>query len=383
MRDDHFAVRTHALRLAEAWVDGRPALLERALGLIGDPDPLVRLQLALTLGESRDERALEALARLAARHGGERWVDAAIMSSAAGSAGRLLAALLRSGGAGKSGDAGKGSALLAPLASSVASHRDPDESALVLEAVSALGGEGAAPLQVACLSAFKAGLKRGAERSLGSPAAQRALRRLLEGPSAEVRRLAFELAGSLGLAEAPEVKEVFARAGLQALDGALSLEERRAATGLLSSAPYPVLAPVATAVLDPRQPPELQLAAVEALSSSEDSGVAAVLLEGWAGHSPRVQAAVIDALFGRQNRLPVLLEVIRGDEVEPASLDGFRPLLLRTVRSCGDGNLFYAQPGEHRFRFSIKAHAESMRFGEEQDCPLLPFPAEGDPFLPS
>jgi alpha-mannosidase len=48
-----------------------------------------------------------------------------------------------------------------------------------------------------------------------------------------------------------------------------------------------------------------------------------------------------------------------------------QPLLLRTARSCGDANLFYTQKGEHRFRFTLQAQADSARLGEEHLCPLL------------
>ena len=49
-----------------------------------------------------------------------------------------------------------------------------------------------------------------------------------------------------------------------------------------------------------------------------------------------------------------------------------QPLLLRTVRSSGDDNLYYSQRGEHRFRFALQARADSERLGEEFNSPLLP-----------
>ena len=55
---------------------------------------------------------------------------------------------------------------------------------------------------------------------------------------------------------------------------------------------------------------------------------------------------------------------------EPGYL--IQPLLLKTVRSCGDGNYFYTQQGEHRFRFALQSQvADSARFGEEHSSPLL------------
>jgi alpha-mannosidase len=59
-----------------------------------------------------------------------------------------------------------------------------------------------------------------------------------------------------------------------------------------------------------------------------------------------------------------------------------QPLLLRTVRSCGNEGLYYEQKGKHRFRFSLQSSADSARLGAEFDSPLLsqavkPSPASG------
>ncbi len=59
---------------------------------------------------------------------------------------------------------------------------------------------------------------------------------------------------------------------------------------------------------------------------------------------------------------------------EPGFL--IQPLLLRTVRSCGDdGRLYYEQKGAHDFRFSLAAQADPTHLGEELDSPLLSFVA--------
>lgn len=50
-----------------------------------------------------------------------------------------------------------------------------------------------------------------------------------------------------------------------------------------------------------------------------------------------------------------------------------QPLLLRTVRSCGNEGLYYEQKGEHRFRFALQSQADSARAGAELDSPLLSY----------
>ena len=56
---------------------------------------------------------------------------------------------------------------------------------------------------------------------------------------------------------------------------------------------------------------------------------------------------------------------------EPEAGFLIQPLLLRTVRSCGNEGLYYEQKGRHRFRFSLQSQADSARLGAELDSPLL------------
>jgi alpha-mannosidase len=56
---------------------------------------------------------------------------------------------------------------------------------------------------------------------------------------------------------------------------------------------------------------------------------------------------------------------------EPEAGYLIQPLLLRTVRSCGDDDLYYEQKGKHQFRFSLQSQANSARLGAELDSPLL------------
>ena len=79
-----------------------------------------------------------------------------------------------------------------------------------------------------------------------------------------------------------------------------------------------------TAQLDPRQPPEIQLAAVDALASGDDPSVAGVLLANWDTLSPKVQERILDVLFAHRSRLPGLLDAIEQKTVAPASLTSLR-----------------------------------------------------------
>lgn len=321
--DPHYGVRVHALRLAERWLAASPDLLAKAAALADDPDPSVRLQAGFTLGETKAPRAVAALARLAAAHGGDPWIQAAILSSSADTADGLLASILAQGER-----AAEARRLIRPLASVVGARRDEAQLGALLEALAGVTAGDSAALATEALRGLVEGLGRGKAVALGSDKGRLALRRLLISPSQETRELALQAARLLKLADTPELMAAYQTAARVARDAARSVEDRQAAVATLAAAPYAVLAPAAKELLDPRQPLDLQLAAVGALSLGEDPAVGSVLLTGFNRFTPKLQAAALDAVFARQNRLPKLLDAIENRTVPVSGLDAFRRLQL-------------------------------------------------------
>ncbi|MFP6668928.1 MAG: PVC-type heme-binding CxxCH protein, partial [Pirellulales bacterium] len=133
LKHKHHRVRIHALRLAERWLDENNALLKQVVSMTEDDGPGVRLQLAMSLGESNDVRVIEALLTLTREHGSEHWMAAAILSSSSNHAGTLLLGLLRqavlTAGA---------RTLLQPLAATVAGRRDGSAMSRTLATVPGL-----------------------------------------------------------------------------------------------------------------------------------------------------------------------------------------------------------------------------------------------------
>ncbi|MFV2066792.1 MAG: glycosyl hydrolase-related protein, partial [Pirellulales bacterium] len=65
---------------------------------------------------------------------------------------------------------------------------------------------------------------------------------------------------------------------------------------------------------------------------------------------------------------------------DPVLLDTpfvIQPVLLRSVFSCGDKNLYFTQEGVHSYRFAIRTHQDSLvphdaaKFGWEHNTPLI------------
>jgi putative membrane-bound dehydrogenase-like protein len=320
--DPHFAVRTHALMLGERWLDREPGLLPRVIRLATDPEPRVRLQLALTLGESRDSRAVQALRSLAVRHGKDRWLQAAILSSTAETSGALLASFVAA-----PDELGEASALVHPLASIVGARRNDEELGNLLKALADARDPRVRPLVVDGLQGLVEGLKRSKLQPLESPSGRGSLPRLLAADP-QTAQLALTVAGLVRLRDSEVMKAAYATASTSARDREGKLEDRLAAVRLLATAPYDDVAATAKDLLEPRQPLDLQLEAMRTLSASDDPRVAEVLLTNWQAASPKVQEAALDALFARQNRLPKLLDAVAAGTVLRGSLDAFRRVQL-------------------------------------------------------
>ncbi len=320
--DPHFAVRMHAVSLAERWLNERTSLADKVLKLAGDEHARVRLQVALTLGEMKDPRAPETMMLLAGRDGSDPWVQAAILSSAANSAGRLIEQIFR-----RPASAGEGRSLIRAAASIVGAKHDDEEIGGLLAVLAQADDASLVPLQVTCLQGMLEGLRRGKSRPLASSAGQSALRRLMGHTSPQVQELALKVAGLVKLQQSEEMKKALEIARKTATDRARSLDERRAAIALFAGAAFEDLAAVGK-LLDAREPLDIQLAAVAALGSSDDPRVGPHLLAGFNTYTPKVQSAVVDAVFGRQNRLPALLDALEKGTVLVSSLDTLRRVHL-------------------------------------------------------
>ena len=116
-------VREQAARLAEPRIGRDNALLEGVLALADDPDPMVRFQVALTLGEAlRDPRTIKALARIAVRDADDPWTRTAVLSAIGRESPVLIETLARTRGF---LETGSGRVWLDELAILIGAQRDP------------------------------------------------------------------------------------------------------------------------------------------------------------------------------------------------------------------------------------------------------------------
>ena len=330
-------VRVHGLRLAEQLLDTDATVKQAAFALVADPDSSVRLQIALSLGESRDPAAIPLLAQLAftapnksridakSPIDAEPWIDTAIGSSVAGRADQLIAALLKPRQPERNvPEFALG--MLDTLASLVGTQRDEKQMAQLLVRIAALDEDSMA-IQQRLLEGMIKGLKDGTTEPFRSVVGQQALGKLLSSPSPTVSGKALQIAGLLRMHESPAMEAAWNLAIDTALDESQPMTNRLVAISLLAAAPLKKSAQLKP-LLDARQPLDVQLAAVHAVSTASEPQVIDVLMSGFAMLSPEVRAAIVDTACSRQERLPRILDLLEQQSLSPNDLPPIRRLQL-------------------------------------------------------
>ena len=315
LNDSSYMVRTHGLQLGDCWLNDHQPLLAQAVAMAHDPDPRVRLQLAMSLGEVDHPRGTEALLELVRQFGTDRWMDAAVLSSARETAGDLLSTFLH-----EFDRSQLTISMLQPLATTVAAGRNGSKISHIVDALVDLEDD----IRVPCLMGLADGLSRNKQPIKTPPDGWLSVKRLLTNSAHPVRPLIVRLAANLDLHDSPELREVYDTSTQRTLNPKLTTAERQRAMKLLEYAPFSRMAPVTKEILNVHQPPSLQLTAVNVLASSNDPRIAPILLDHWKSYSPQLRTAVLDVLLGREHHLPLLLDAVERGTIRVADLPATR-----------------------------------------------------------
>ncbi len=298
--------RQNGLKLAEPSLRTSQPLRQTVLAMIDDTHPHVRLQLAFTLGELPADESGPALATLLLR-GGDVWLQSAVFSSTRDSAPQVLATLLQVQATETLPETPL-RAILGRLANQIGSRND-DSTTMAL-------------------------LKTMADTRL--PVGRRAA--VLEGLGAALQNTKTplnQLWSSRQPDRQPAIQELLpiVWGALRATtDSQAPLETRLFAARLAAHAPWELALSALQPLLDPRQPSELQLAAVRSLGAHDNAQVVPLLLEPWEQYSPSVRREATEVLFARTERLQQLASVIAQRNALPTLLDTARIEQLRKLK---------------------------------------------------
>lgn len=201
-----------------------------------------------------------------------------------------------------------------------------------------------------------------------------------EFDEAGARRLAAAVAavrgagGQLAGADTRDrLRQVAHRAAELVDDAERPLELRVAAIGLLGVSNVDgAAAPDWMSWLAPRQPPEIQLAALEALARRGGPGLAPLVLEGWAQHSPTMRSRVLDVLLASQGGAERLLEELAEGRISTSQIDARRRQLLlahdaRSPRATAGKQVLEAgtAAGAEARRAIVDSHRDALQLSRD------------------
>ncbi len=273
---EHASVRRRAVALARPWINDE--LCAPVLRLAKDPAITVQLQVALSLGECDDPRAIPNLAFLSRKLGADPWMAAAILSSVPDRGGALLAELLT-----RPDEIEHAEAMLAPLCTFIANRGNAKD---LSQAVVHIQNVGRPWVQAQCLRALSAtDHGRSAEFT---DRAREAVARLTRNEDAEVRKQALAVTNRFKL-ETP-----------------LERQQR--------------LAEARRAVTDVQLDTDQRLQAVTQLFDDTTDDATQALLSALTSGAPRLQQAVLDAVCSQEERFLALLNAIAAGKVPAGSL---------------------------------------------------------------
>jgi putative membrane-bound dehydrogenase-like protein len=290
LADQTSGVRENALRLAETRFNSE--VLAAAVRLADDQDAKVRLQLAFSLGASKEALAGETLSHLFTANIEDPMIVAAVMSSATSHLRALVAAV-----AGKPQSSQTDALLTIALG-----LNDREALKSLLAPTLTASGSRYAPEQ---LRAFAHLLDQLAQSNrtieqLRVGASEDALSRLLENVT-QITTQAHSIAGD---ATAPALEQIGA-AGLISRIPSMRAE----ALGLLS------------AWLDPKHPAEVQAAAIQTLTGIVVPEVPELFSKTWGTMGPATRQLTLNAWMGREAWAFDLIQRIEKKELSAAALD--------------------------------------------------------------
>ncbi len=332
LRDSEPGVRENAIRLAEPRLANSAQLAEKLaeklLAMSEDRSLKVQFQLLCTLGFLDSPRSRAIQNRLLLKSIEDEWMQVAVLSGSSARA-RELFEMAVSPNTGLTGEMTEGRAAFFRRVCAVIGTRDQVEINRVLATVANHREAGAEWWRAASLE----GLAQGGGGKQGNAAAlkgnQDLLLSLFQSPAAKVRRASLQLLKVTGLPQGPAAAKTLQQALATAADRVSPAEKRCDAITLLALAGAEPHGSLFKKLIDPREPDEVQVAAVRALGQIKGSEIGAFLLSQWKTLTPPVRAAAGDVMLREKERVRLLLGAVKDENVPAWTLgSGQRARLL-------------------------------------------------------
>ncbi len=312
LSDENPQVRRHAVRLSEASSD--QSLVSKLASMASDPSLDVRYQLAFSIGEIELGDRAGILASIIRRDPDDRWVRAAVQTSLAEDAGQLFTELIadnefRSAGAIE---------FLQALATQIGAQDRRSDIELALDSLTEVSED-----ETLFALPILGQLLRQRNRS------DHVLAKLDQ--AGKLQRIDGQLEKMIGQSMEIATKESNAT------------QQRVSAIEVLRFGRWQAVNDSLVSLIDSRQPQEIQQAALTALGSFNEPGVAEPILNAWHRLSPSLRETAADVIFARPERLNAMFDAIDQGRIAVSDVSQARWKLAMNIKSVKSRALNYAQ----------------------------------------
>ncbi|HBN79173.1 MAG TPA: cytochrome C [Planctomycetaceae bacterium] len=283
--DPHPQVRRHAIMYAEQFANN--ALVKQKLEqCIDDQDPEVIFQLAFTLGEFSTTWRTPLITKLLKSHGDNEWIRFALFTSIGDQVGFVLKQLANESQFVTTTSAKK---VIDELVTLMANQPDPTHLATLVKLTTD-------------------------ETALSPAVKQELLQRYLVKSAAQGR---LDRSGvSMGQGELQKLlDDLLVTARLQTDDKTLTVQKRVDAIRLLAISSDSEDHQRLMNLIDPREPDEIQTAALSVLAGQADSKLDSFLLSNWESLSPKLRKTAVDILLSRDPWTVSLLTALNEEKL--------------------------------------------------------------------
>lgn len=341
LADPAAMVRENAIQLAELHLTKWPAaarVIARETPLHeksefkesrveNEPDPRVRMQLALTAGELPAGTAAGLLGRIFGQDAGSRWARLAVLSSLR-SGGEILelARVVMNDPSVAAIEIRAREQLWHELGDSLAGRIGPKEKEVLPEFLKALAGSNLQAREKAgALAGLGAGLERsGMGRSLGRKQKRQVhavLQTLMEPGQPVLFGAAWKLGRGIDLPETVVQREALARAQAVALDSNQPLRDRLEQIQLLALGEFASVGASLFKLLDAVQWIEVQRGALEVLRGYNELAIARELVERWPVLGPEIRPRALELLLQKRPYHTHLVGALEAGRIQVGELN--------------------------------------------------------------
>jgi putative membrane-bound dehydrogenase-like protein len=300
LADKASGVREQAVFLAGKLSGEHPELVAALISATGDEAIRVRYNSALVLGSIEGQQVVDALARVAAKDGSDKWFRAAVLSGIGKRMPEFLSAFRAQ------------------------QQAEPIAFASVMKDLGRLFGSGAST--EACRELLREVLASNADPEWRIST----ILGLAEGVSGRAKEFGISPKGLLyaiqgNTSPASEIKALdnFVNRVLEiAANPAEKTRQRASAIALLAYTDFEKSQPVLQKFMIPNTVPELSLEAITAFSRLDNPRGAAILLEkiAWSAYTPRIKSAVVAAVVSKPLYINELFLAIERGSISGAEL---------------------------------------------------------------